>query len=195
MAEKEVDKDVLRYFNGQRNQSKNYFAFSAEWIGVTLTILTLLWSFGNYLPAVSYLLLIAFICFVNNVAVNSKIIHEIDDGQLEELGDLSPWVSFAEATYSLGSTLVLTSFMIIFYSALQEDIWAPTIFLVVIWLMLGIYSGIRKKVNYKKRETEVTEVKRKSTSIKIFLYLIEIGFLVLLWLDYLAVLDWISALM
>ncbi len=189
-----VDKEFVRYIQGQRNQSKNYFAFSAEWIGITLTILTLLWSFGNRIPVVSYLLLIAFIFFVNNVAVNSKIMHEIDDGQLEHLEDLVPWVSLAENTYSLGSALVLTSFMIIFYSALGEDIIAPSIFILITWVMLFIYKTIRNKVNYHKPTTNTGKAKKKATSIKTFLYMIEIVFLVFLWLDFFSIIDWVAPL-
>ena len=96
----ESNEDIEKYIIGQRNQCKNYFAFSAEWIGITLTILTLLWGFGNSIALVSYLLLIAFVCFVNNVAVNSKIIHEIDEGQFKSFNDIHPWVTFSEFSYA-----------------------------------------------------------------------------------------------
>jgi hypothetical protein len=192
--EDEKNQALSKYINGQRNQSKNYFAFSAEWIGITLTILTLLWSFNKIIPAVSYMLLVAFVCFINTVAVNSKIIHEIDEGQFTSIEDINPWVGFAENSYGLASTLVLTSFMIIFYAAMGEDIIAPTFFILVTWIMIGIYASIRKKVNRKKVETVIVKMKKKTISMKIFLYLIEIVFLVLLWIDYLDVYDWISAL-
>ncbi|TFF99497.1 MAG: hypothetical protein EU541_04785 [Promethearchaeota archaeon] len=194
ISKEEYNKQFLRYIKGQRNQSKNYFAFSAEWIAITLTILTLLWSFGNRIPIVSYLLLIAFVFFVNNVAVNSKIIHEIDDGDLESLDDLVPWVSLAENTYSLGSTLVLTSFMIIFYSALGEDIIAPSIFLLITWVMLFVYKCIRRKVNQNKPISDTSKAKKRSTSIKPLLYMIEIVFLGLLWLDFFSIINWIGPL-
>jgi hypothetical protein len=189
-----IDESIVKYIQGQRNQSKNYFAFSAEWIGITLTILTLLWSFGKIIPVVSYLLLIAFIFFVNNIAVNSKIMHEIDDEEFKQLDDIHPWVTLAENTYSLGSTFVLTSFMIISYAALGEDIIAPSLFLLIIWIMISIYSKVRRKVNRNKPTTDISEAKKKSTSIKKFLYFIEIIFLGLLWVDFLQIINWIEPL-
>lgn len=194
MSSKNENDDVVKYINGQRNQSNNYFKFSAEWIGITLTILTLLWSFGRIIYVVSYLLLIAFLFFLNNLAINSKIMHEIDDGEFNELEDLRPWVSFAESTYSLGSTFVLTSFMIIIYSALNQDIIAPNLFLLMTWILLAVYGRIRAKVNRNKPSTKTREAKKKIASIKPLLYAIEIIFLGLLWIDFLGIFDWVGPL-
>lgn len=185
---------IIKYITGQRDQAKNYFQFSSEWIGVTLTILTLLWALGSNIPIVSYLLLIAFLFFVNNVAVNSKIIHEIDEGQFKKLEDINPWVSFAEYSYGFASTLVLTAFMIIFYAAMDEDIIAPTVFLACAWILIAIYASIKNRVNRRKIKVEIAKMKQKTISFKTFLYLIELVFYIFLVVDNLGIFNWISSL-
>lgn len=185
---------MKNYLAGQKQQAQNYFSFSAEFIGVTLTILTLLWSFNKNIPAVSYMLIIAFVFYVNNVAINSKIVHEVDDGDIKDMNQLNPWVSFAENTYSVASTLVLTSFMVIFYSAMSEDAIGASIFLLVVWLLLGIYRIVRGKVNKTKASSKYETAKRRIFSMKTLFYFFEIGFLALIWLDYYNILDWIDPL-
>jgi hypothetical protein len=194
--EKEYESEELikKYIIGQRDQAKNYFQFSSQWIAVTLTILTLLWTLDSSIPSVSYLLLIAFLCFVNNVAVNSKIIHEIDEGQFRDLEDINPWVSFAEYSYGFASTLVLTAFMIIFYAASDEDLIAPTVFLAVAWGLYGIYASVRNKVNRRKVRVDFAKIQKKTLFFKVLTYMIEIGFYALLVIDKLGFWNWILPL-
>lgn len=195
MVEKAQGPDKLkRYLKGQKQQAQNYFSFSGKFIGVTLTILTLLWSFNLNIPTVSYMLMIAFVFYINNIAINSKIVHEIDDGDIKALDQLSPWISFAENTYGVASTLVLTSFMIIFYSAMSEDIVAATLFLLTIWILLGVYRIVRSRVNKNKEHDEFEKAKRRIVSIKTLFYFFEIAFLALLWLDFLQIFEWIGPL-
>ena len=189
-----LNNNFERYMIGQRNQCKNYFIFSAEWIGISLTILTLLWGFGNIITLVSYMLLIAFVSFVNNVAVNSKVIHEIDEGQFKELEDLHPWINLAEFSYALGTTFVLASFMIIFYAAMDESILAPSVFLISVWIFIILYNSTKSKVNKRKQKNKTKSYKNKGLLLKGMVYLIEVGIYILLILDYLNVYDWISAL-
>ncbi|MHA1728250.1 MAG: hypothetical protein ACTSWY_05920 [Promethearchaeota archaeon] len=166
-------------------QTKNWLLLSVELIGVTLTILTLMWTLQTLIPIVSYLLLISFIIFINAVTTNSKYIYEATKGSEQEV--LRRWELFAEYSFGIGFTLLICSFAITSYAVLGEDIIAPTLFLGAAWLIMLIYNALNEKTKGNvKKLAAFRNFKRD------FWLFIEVAVLILLYLDKFGILSWID---
>ena len=123
-------------------QVKNWLLLSVELIGVTLTILTLMWTFDTLIPIVSYMLLVAFIIFINAVTTNSKLIYEAAHDADKEI--LRKWESFAEYSFGIGFTLVICAFAVGAYVILGEDLIGPTLFMGSAWIIMMRRVGLMR---------------------------------------------------
>jgi len=119
-------------------------------IGAVLTILALIWQFKPTfgIITVTFLLLLSFILFVNSVSANSKANFEIKSKKMPEK-QIFRFVTFAEYTFGLGFTLVITAFSILGYKYFVDfagrtliALILPTSFMIVAWLMILIYNTI-----------------------------------------------------
>ena len=164
-------------------QVKNWLLLSVELIGVTLTILTLMWTFGIQIRIVSYMLLIAFIIFINAVTTNSKLIYEA--AHKAEARILRKWESFAEYSFGIGFTLVICAFAIGAYVIMNKDLVGPTLFMGSAWIIMIIYNGINAATKgTTKKLAALRDFKR-------MLWLImELVVLILLYLDWFGVVVW-----
>jgi len=141
MSEAKITEDV-----GQKRNFRSWSNISSVMIGATLTIITLIWSFG--IPGVittSILLLMSFSLFVNATTINEKIIYEIGKGTEEKY--INHWISFAEYSFGLGFTFEIISFAILGYKYLAKilgdkliALLLPIIFLATIWCIMIIYN-------------------------------------------------------
>ena len=81
---------------------KDWITLSSVMIGAVLTILALIWQVppsGNKgIVTATFLLMIAFIFFVNSVSTNSKANFEARTGKTSE-SKINQWVRFAEYTF------------------------------------------------------------------------------------------------
>ena len=134
---------------GEYQSVPSWAAISGAMIGVTLTILTLLWTLPSFegIVTASFLLLCSFPMFVNSMTVNAKIMYELEQGTEKKYIDR--WVSFAEYSFGLGFTLVIIAFAMLGYKVLMSytsgqfvAVLLPILFMAVIWIILLIYNAL-----------------------------------------------------
>ncbi len=129
---------------------KDWIIISTTMIGAVLTILALIWqlkpSYG--IITVTFLLLLSFILFVNSVSANSKANFEIRAKKIPEK-QIYRFVSFAEYTFGLGFTFVITAFSLLGYKYFIDFVGRtlialvlPISFMVTAWFMIFIYNTI-----------------------------------------------------
>jgi hypothetical protein len=92
--------------------------------------------------------MISFIFFVNSVSANSKAQFEANQVKIPE-ERIKRFVTFAEYSFGLGFTLVITGFTILGYGYLLDyvgrelvTLFLPVIFLVTTWVIIFIYNLI-----------------------------------------------------
>ena len=92
--------------------------------------------------------MLSFIFFVNSVTANSKAHFEANLGGVSE-ERISRFVTFAEYSFGLGFTLVITGFSILGYEYLLVyagreliTLILPIAFLVTAWIIIFIYNVI-----------------------------------------------------
>ncbi len=129
---------------------RDWIVLSTVMIGAVLTILALVWQVPptRGIVTVTFLLMIAFILFVNSVSANSRAQFELKLEDFDEI-KVNRFVSFAEYTFGMGFTLVIIGFSILGYVYLLDFIGQvlyalllPIVFLVVAWIMIIIYNTI-----------------------------------------------------
>lgn len=130
--------------------TKSWSLISSTMIGVTITILAILWQLNPTTPlegmvVSTYMLMTALVLFVNATTVNEKIAYEQKKGTSPEV--LEKWVHFAEYSFGLAFTLYISTFCILGYKYLLnlpiDPIFAvalPIVFLGVTWIILVIYT-------------------------------------------------------
>lgn len=171
---------------------RNWVAISSAMIGVTLTILilivTLLGGLGggtpfNYLgnKVIIYLLLVAFVLFVNAVTTNARVLYEMARASEETF--VNRWIKFAEFSFGLGFTLVVITFALTTY--IYVDILASTILMVVAWIIMFIYTFLNDPTD-KSVFAALRSWKRN------FWFIIELVGLVFLYLDAFLIIPWVS---
>ncbi|MFW9781564.1 MAG: hypothetical protein ACFFFB_04685 [Candidatus Heimdallarchaeota archaeon] len=136
--------------NNTKINVRDWIILSTTMIGAVLTILALIWQFKpSYgIITVTFLLLLSFILFVNSVSANSKANFEIKSKRMKEK-QIFRFVSFAEYTFGLGFTLVITAFSILGYKYFIDfagrsliALILPISFMIVTWIMIFIYNTI-----------------------------------------------------
>jgi hypothetical protein len=150
-------------------------------IGAVLTILTLIWVNlpSNGIVTVTFLLMLAFIFFVNSVSSNSKARFEAKLKKIDKK-KIDQFVSFAEYSFGLGFTFVIVGFTFLGYKYLLDFIGQniltlllPVVVLVTAWIIILIYNAI----NYSgKAFKSLRSLKR---NLWILLELISLGLIVL----------------
>ncbi|MFX0136729.1 MAG: hypothetical protein ACFFDN_24040 [Candidatus Hodarchaeota archaeon] len=128
---------------------RDWIVLSTVMIGAVLTILALIWSNppSTGIISVTFLLMLAFIFFVNSVTSNSKAHFEADLGDVSEKR-INRFVTFAEYSFGLGFTFVISGFTILGYKYLlgpSKEFIAlilPITFLVITWIIIIIYNII-----------------------------------------------------
>ncbi len=129
---------------------RDWIVLSTVMIGAVLTILALVWQVPptRGIVTVTFLLMIAFILFVNSFSSNSRASFELKLEKFDEK-KFKRFVSFAEYTFGMGFTLVIIGFSILGYVYLLDFIGhvlyallLPIVFLVVAWIMIIIYNTI-----------------------------------------------------
>jgi hypothetical protein len=129
---------------------RDWIVLSTVMIGAVLTILALIWQLPplNGIVTSTFLLMLSFIFFVNSVSVNSKAQFEANLGTVGE-SRINRFVTFAEYSFGLGFTLVITGFTILGYEYLLTyvgrnlyTILLPITFLVTTWAIIFIYNII-----------------------------------------------------
>ncbi len=129
---------------------RDWIVLSTVMIGAVLTILALIWQVPptNGIVTSTFLLMISFIFFVNSVSANSKAQFEANLGNVSA-GRINRFVTFAEYSFGLGFTLVITGFTILGYEYLLSYIGRefvafilPITFLVTTWVIIFIYNII-----------------------------------------------------
>ena len=157
---------------------KNWVEISSVMIGVSLTVLTLIIGFipldSIFMRACVWTLLMAVILFTNAVTTNAKTMYEMARESPEHIIDR--WVKFAEFSFGLGFTMVLSAFAFVTYQIV--DIIAPTMLLGSAWLIMVIYTsldGTQPDLRFK----ALRSLKRNVW------FLIELGVLVLIYADWL----------
>ncbi len=129
---------------------RDWIVLSTVMIGAVLTILALVWQVPptRGIVTVTFLLMVAFILFVNSVSANSRAQFELKLEDFDEI-KVNRFVSFAEYTFGMGFTLVIIGFSILGYVYLLDFIGhvlyallLPIVFLVVAWIMIIIYNTI-----------------------------------------------------
>ena len=130
---------------------KDWITLSTVMIGAVLTILALIWQLpptSGGIGSVTFLLMLSFILFVNSVSANSKANYE---ASLKETVEerVSRFVKFAEISFGLGFTFVISGFTILGYKYLLVSIgrnlvtlMLPITFLLTAWIMIFIYNVI-----------------------------------------------------
>jgi len=141
--------------NEERKQKINvrdWITLSTVMIGAVLTILALIWQqpppTNHGIVTSTFLLMISFIFFVNSVSANSKAQFEANLGKVSE-ERIQRFVTFAEYSFGLGFTLVITGFTILGYGYLLDYVGRelialllPITFLVTTWVIIFIYNII-----------------------------------------------------
>ena len=150
-------------------------------IGAVLTILTLIWANApsNGIVTITFLLMLAFIFFVNSVSTNSKAKYESKLKTVDKK-KVNQFVSFAEYSFGLGFTFVIIGFTFLGYKYLLDfegynilTLMLPIVFLLTAWIIIVIYNLI----NYSgKGFKSFRSLKR---SIWMILELIALGFILL----------------
>ena len=129
---------------------RDWIVLSTVMIGAVLTILALVWQVPptRGIVTVTFLLMVAFILFVNSVSSNSRAQFELKLEDFDEI-KVNRFVSFAEYTFGMGFTLVIIGFSILGYVYLLDFVGhvlyallLPIVFLVVAWIMSIIYNTI-----------------------------------------------------
>jgi hypothetical protein len=134
----------------QKINVRDWIVLSTVMIGAVLTILALIWQVPppNGIVTSSFLLMVSFVFFVNSVTSNSKAQFEAN---LEKVSEerIKRFVSFAEYSFGLGFTLIITGFTILGYEYLLSyvgrelvTILLPFTFLVTAWGVIFIYNII-----------------------------------------------------
>ncbi|MFX1419793.1 MAG: hypothetical protein ACFE9N_12810 [Promethearchaeota archaeon] len=134
----------------QQINVRDWIVLSTVMIGAVLTILALIWQVppDNGIITSTFLLMVSFIFFVNSVSTNSKAQFEANLGSIRE-DRINRFVTFAEYSFGLGFTLVITGFTILgyeyFLTYIGRELVAlilPITFLVVTWAIIFIYNII-----------------------------------------------------
>ena len=136
----------------QKINVRDWITLSTVMIGAVLTILALIWQLppptSHGIVTSTFLLMISFIFFVNSVSANSKAQFEANQERIAE-ERIERFVTFAEYSFGLGFTLVITGFTILGYGYLLDYIgrelltlFLPITFLVTTWLIIFIYNII-----------------------------------------------------
>ncbi len=131
---------------------RDWIVLSTVMIGAVLTILALIWQVppptANGIVTSTFLLMISFIFFVNSVSANSKAQFEANLGNISE-ERIQRFVTFAEYSFGLGFTLVITGFTILGYGYLLNyvgreliTLLLPITFLLTTWIIIFIYNVI-----------------------------------------------------
>jgi len=129
---------------------KDWIILSTTMIGVVLTILALIWQFNpsSGIITVTFLLLLSFILFVNSVSANSKANFEVKAKKVPEK-QIYRFLTFAEYTFGLGFTFVITAFSILGYKYFLDfagrtiiALILPVSFMAIAWFMIFIYNTI-----------------------------------------------------
>ncbi len=121
-------------------------------IGAVLTILALIWQqpppTTHGIVTSTFLLMISFIFFVNSVSTNSKAQFEAHQEKVSE-DRIQRFIVFAEYSFGLGFTLVITGFTILGYGYLLDyvgreliTLLLPITFLITTWVIIFIYNII-----------------------------------------------------
>ncbi|MFX1410021.1 MAG: hypothetical protein ACFFA6_06695 [Promethearchaeota archaeon] len=130
---------------------RDWIVLSTVMIGAVLTILALIWSnppLEGGIGSVTFLLMLSFVFFVNSVTTNSKAHFEAN---LENFNEkrIKRFVIFAEYSFGLGFTLVITGFSILGYKYLLDNfgrelivLILPIVFLGSAWVIIFIYNII-----------------------------------------------------
>ncbi|MFW9899098.1 MAG: hypothetical protein ACFFDO_07545 [Candidatus Thorarchaeota archaeon] len=136
----------------QKINVRDWITLSSVMIGAVLTILALIWQSppptSHGIVTSTFLLMISFIFFVNSVSANSKAQFEANQERIAE-ERIERFVTFAEYSFGLGFTLVITGFTILGYGYLLDyigrellTVFLPITFLVTTWLIIFIYNII-----------------------------------------------------
>lgn len=134
----------------QKINVRDWITLSTVMIGAVLTILALIWqlTINHGIVTSTFLLMISFIFFVNSVSANSKAQFEANQGKISE-ERIQRFVTFAEYSFGLGFTLVITGFTILGYGYLLDYVGRelialllPITFLVTTWVIIFIYNII-----------------------------------------------------
>ena len=134
----------------QKINVRDWITLSTVMIGAVLTILALVWQVPppNGIVSATFLLMISFIFIVNSVSANSKAQFEANQGKISE-ERVNRFVTFAEYTFGLGFTLIITGFTILGYEYLLSyvgrelvTLLLPITFLLTTWVMIFIYNII-----------------------------------------------------
>ena len=158
---------------------RDWIVLSTVMIGAVLTILALVWQVPptRGIVTVTFLLMVAFILFVNSVSANSRAQFELKLKDFDEI-KVNRFVSFAEYTFGMGFTLVIIGFSILGYVYLLDFIGQglyalllPIVFIVVAWIMIIIYNTI----NYSGKSLKgLRSIKRNLWVIMEFICLVAI---------------------
>lgn len=173
--------------NNTKINVKDWIILSTTMIGAVLTILALIWQFKpSYgIISVTFLLMLSFILFVNSVSANSKANFELKSKKVPER-QVFRFVAFAEYTFGLGFTLVMTAFSILGYKYFLDFVGRtltalilPITFLITAWFMIIIYNTI----NYSGKPFKIIRSLKRNLWI-----IMELGCLVLIILDFFEIL-------
>jgi hypothetical protein len=136
--------------NNTKINVKDWIILSTTMIGAVLTILALIWQFKpSYgIISVTFLLMLSFILFVNSVSANSKANFEVKSKKISEK-QIFRFLTFAEYTFGLGFTLVMTAFSILGYKYFLDfagrtliALILPIVFMTAAWSTIFIYNII-----------------------------------------------------
>ena len=130
---------------------RDWITLSTVMMGAVLTILALIWQLppaSGGIGSATFLLMLSFILFVNSVSANSKANFEANLKEtIEER--VNRFVTFAEFSFGLGFTFVISGFTILGYKYLLVSIgrnlvtlMLPITFLLTAWIMIFIYNVI-----------------------------------------------------
>lgn len=172
------------------NSIQNWVTISSTMIGVTLTILTLVLTFlvpqdpnfdmlGRRL--IVYLLLAAFILFVNAVTTNSRVLYELTRDAEESF--INTWIKFAEFSFGLGFTLIIVTFALTSY--IYVDILAATILMTVAWIIMFIYTFLNDPL-----DTSLFAALRSAK--RNLWFIMEVVSLIFLYVDELDIIGWVE---
>ncbi|MFX1502382.1 MAG: hypothetical protein ACFFDH_15585 [Promethearchaeota archaeon] len=135
----------------QKINVRDWIVLSTVMMGAVLTILALIWQEppANGIVTSTFLLMVSFIFFVNSVSTNSKAQFEANLGTVSE-SRINRFVTFAEYSFGLGFTLVITGFTILGYEYLLTHVVGhqlvalilPITFLLTTWVIIFIYNII-----------------------------------------------------
>lgn len=130
---------------------RDWITLSSVMIGAVLTILALIWQVpptSGGIGSVTFLLMLSFVLFVNSVSANSKANYEANLKETTE-ERVNRFVTFAEFTFGLGFTFVISGFTILGYKYLLGNIgrnlvtlMLPLTFLLTAWILIFIYNII-----------------------------------------------------